>query len=216
MVTWSRLRWAGVVLGMALLGVLIALLAWGVEGNSDALDAERERVGDLSEQAQENAEKAVAQAEALEKANRRLERLGKRPVQAPEDESDVELVPVPGPQGEPGARGPRGLSCIEQLSFQQCRGNEGTRGKRGKQGAPGEDSTVPGPQGERGPRGAPGEDGPQGPAGERGPAGPPGPQGERGESAYPFTFTFTVQQNPAQSTTYTVTCTPDGCTVSES
>jgi hypothetical protein len=43
-----------------------------------------------------------------------------------------------------------------------------------------------------------------------------GKDGADGQSALPFTFTFTVQTNPSQSTTYTVTCTVDGCTVDES
>ena len=55
-----------------------------------------------------------------------------------------------------------------------------------------------------------------GPAGEQGPAGPAGADGKDGQSPFPFAFTFVVQNNPAQSTAYTVTCTADGCTVTES
>ena len=43
-----------------------------------------------------------------------------------------------------------------------------------------------------------------------------GQDGKDGASPFPFTFSWTVQNNPAQSTTYTVTCTTDGCTTTES
>lgn len=229
MSSWSRTRWVVVIAVMALLGVGLALLAWSVEHNADRLDDAQQRGDDLAAQAEENAAVAASQADALKEANRRLERLGKRPVQAEETE-DVELVPVPGPQGEPGARGPRGLSCVEQLSFGRCRGDEGERGKQGTQGergpkgeqgeiGPQGDRGAAGPQGEPGTQGPAGERGPAGPQGEPGPAGPQGPQGEQGppgESAYPFIFTFTVDKNAVQSTTYTVTCTAEGCTVEQS
>lgn len=76
-----------------------------------------------------------------------------------------------------------------------------------------------------GPKGEKGDQGP-GPSSEQVAAGVAdwctprgdciGPAGPAGQSAFPFTFAFTVQQNPAQSTTYTVTCTADGCAVSQS
>ena len=43
-----------------------------------------------------------------------------------------------------------------------------------------------------------------------------GKDGVDGKDAFPFTFSFTVETNPSQSTTYTVTCAVDGCTVATS
>lgn len=42
-----------------------------------------------------------------------------------------------------------------------------------------------------------------------------GVDGQDGQSAFPFTFSWTVQENPAHSTTYTVTCTADGCSTTQ-
>lgn len=129
------------------------------------------------------------------------------------------IVGPVGPRGEPGAdgadgrdgesivgpTGPRGetgqaatptqiRAAVDDFCGQgRCVGPVGPQGERGPAGPAGADSTVPGPQG------------------------PPGPAGEPGQSAYPFTFSFTVQQNPAQATTYTVTCTaPGACGVATS
>jgi hypothetical protein len=110
----------------------------------------------------------------------------------------------PGPRGAPGARGPAGVPGEAGVD-----GLAGVRGETGETGAPGAQGEI-GPQGEQGPAGPPGPPGPTGPQGERGPA---GERGQPGQSAYPFTFTFVVEQNPVQSTRYTVTCTAEGCTV---
>lgn len=71
-------------------------------------------------------------------------------------------VPIPGPQGSVGPRGPQGIA-----------GPQGPEGPQGIQGPQGET----GPQGPVGPTGAAG---PQGPIGLTGPAGPQGIQGETG------------------------------------
>lgn len=107
---------------------------------------------------------------------------------------------IPGPQGATGEQGPRGPD-----------GPRGRAGATGPAGPPGED----GSDGLQGPPGPKGEQGPAGPQGEQGQVGPQGPQGE---SAYPFTFNFTVPgDNPAEpDRTYTVTCTQSGCTVEQS
>lgn len=96
----------------------------------------------------------------------------------------------------------------------QC---QGSAGRPGRDGAPGV----------RGPPGA-AATGPQGPAGPgpsdaqvqsavadycnahgncQGPKGDTGPPGRDGQDAYPFTWTFTVQVNPAQTQTFTCTLT---------
>lgn len=115
----------------------------------------------------------------------------------------AEQGPV-GPAGATGATGPAGPQGL-----QGPRGFIGPVGPRGPQGKQG----VSGNQGVTGSTGASGPQGPQGPAGPAGPAGKDGTNGTDGKdgtSAYPFTFTFTIQQNPAQSQTYTVTCTAAG------
>lgn len=115
---------------------------------------------------------------------------------------------------------------VRAAVLEYCDARGECRGPAGEQGNPGEDGQD-GAAGAQGPPGPPPSDaqvaqavatycssrnecrGPQGPAGDRGPSGP------AGKSAYPFTFTFTVRQNPVQSTTYTVTCETAGepCTV---
>lgn len=135
-----------------------------------------------------------------------------------------------GPQGIPGLQGPMGIPGL-----QGEKGDKGDKGDTvvGPQGIQG----IPGIQGPKGDAGANGLDGAAGPAGPPGPAGAdgqnatqsqvdsavnafcssandpcrstvPGPTGPAGKNAYPFTFTFVIQNNPVQRTTYT-------CTVSD-
>ena len=101
-----------------------------------------------------------------------------------------------------------------------CRGAHGTTGSAGTDGQNGTDGQdgAPGPAPTADQIAAAVNDYCTGHDNCRGPAGTDGKDGvdgKDGQSAFPFTFTFTVQNNPAQSTTYTVTCTADGCTVTE-
>lgn len=135
-------------------------------------------------------------ATALAKANARLVDAGRQPVTDP--------GPVlPGPAGEPGATGAQGPAGD--------RGPQGWPGRPGKPGAAGQDGAT----GAQGPAGAEGPPGPAGPQGERGEPGPKGDQGPAGPGPWPFTFNFTVRTLTG-STTYTVTCAAEGCTVTES
>jgi len=152
-----------------------------------------------------------AQDRALAEANRRLEEAGQRPVPAPEPGEPGQAGP-PGPSGPVGPQGPPGPQGL--TGPQGARGKQGIRGALGEPGAEGATGAT-GAQGPAGPQGPAGEQGPQGPAGPAGADGQDGAKGATGEDAFPFTFSFTVQTTPAQSTTYTVTCTVDGCTVTE-
>lgn len=81
--------------------------------------------------------------------------------------------PAPGQDGTNGTNGTagaRGLTCVEELGIDRCRGPKGDPGDLGPQG-------VAGPQGEPG---QPGRDGLEGPAGPQGPAGPACPAGYEG------------------------------------
>ncbi|WP_262702065.1 MULTISPECIES: collagen-like protein [Streptomyces] len=69
-------------------------------------------------------------------------------------------VPIPGPQGDPGAPGKSG--------------NDGRPGKPGATGQPGKDG-QPGATGAPGEKGDPGQPGEKGEKGDRGEQGPPGP-----------------------------------------
>ena len=81
---------------------------------------------------------------------------------------DIQIDIVhPGPQGDPGTRGPVGEV-----------GPPGFQGAQGPQG-------VPGVEGDEGPAGEPGVDGAQGEAGERGAQGPSGPVGPPGADGLP-------------------------------
>lgn len=103
---------------------------------------------------------------------------------------DVGAPGLPGQNGAAGATGPKGE-----------KGDNGATGSQGSQGNPGVDGAQ-GSQGETGPKGDTGDVGPKGDTGDQ------GPKGDTGESAFPFTFEFTI---PATLTspayTYSVTCT---------
>lgn len=168
--------------------IAVLLLGWIVNTNVQQSDQ-------LTAQQATNA----AQDAALDEANRRLIEAGEQPVPTPEP-GPAGAVGQPGATGATGASGPRGP--------------RGPQGVRGEPGATGKAGAVgpQGPSGPQGPKGEPGAAGQQGPAGADG---TDGQDGADGQSAFPFTFAFTVETNPAQSTTYTVTCRVDGCTVSE-
>lgn len=96
-----------------------------------------------------------------------------------------------GPQGPLGPKGEQGVQGIQGVL-----GSQGIFGKPGTTGIAGE----PGPTGPAGPAGA---DGATGAAGADGsPGGPSGATGADGQSAFPFSFTFTV---PSGSYDCTVT-----------
>jgi hypothetical protein len=111
-----------------------------------------------------------------------------------------------------------------------CDGRGECRGPAGSDGTDGEDGALGAP-GADGQDGADGRDAPpptqtqvdqavatycdarggcRGPKGDRG---EPGADGADGASAVPLTFSFTVQHNPVQSTTYTCVVTAPGQTV---
>lgn len=161
--------WAIVAVCMALLGAGMALMLHHLS----LQDARLDHAQAVRQQLEATQQK---QADALEKANRRLRKHGAQPVQTPPAAPE----PVTGATGEQGPRGPRGYP--------------GPRSEvPGPQGPPGEDSTVPGPAG---PAGPPGKDstvpGPQGPAGPPGKDSTvPGPKGDKGDpgTATPGTYT---------------------------
>lgn len=167
-----------------------------------------------------------------------LRALGERPAVEPRDVP--EPIPGPqGEPGRPPTTEEIAAAVRAYCAGGRCDGQSATAGQvraavmeycnargecRGASGQPGE----PGPSGADGQDGSDGATGPQGPPpsdeqvaqavaaycaahnGCQGPQGPPGPAGPSGRSAYPFTFSFTVRQNPAQATTYVVECrTPD-------
>lgn len=100
-------------------------------------------------------------------------------------------------------------------------GLSGTDGRSGAPGVPGKDGTD-GRDGLDGANGATGFTGPAGPPGAPGKDGAPGmdgapgKDGSNGQSAYPFSFSFTVPGNGVgQDVTYTVVCSsPGSCSTS--
>jgi Collagen triple helix repeat (20 copies) len=126
------------------------------------------------------------------------------------DQAPSSIVGPQGPQGPRGKEGPPGPEG--PIGPQGFIGPMGLPGVSGKPGAKGKDGTD-GSQGPAGPAGATGDTGPMGPTGETGPPGTPGEPGKDGtngtdgKDAFPFTFSFVVQNNPVQTTTYTCTVT---------
>jgi hypothetical protein len=188
------IRWGKVLLpllGFAVFILLLAAFLWVASENddlarrTDASDADR---ADLRADLE-------AQQDALEKANRRLIKAGEKPVIGPAPLVGPPGIPgIPGLQGPPGPQGPPGRDGLNGQD-----GDRGPAGQTGRAGLAGQD----------------GQDGGTGSAGEDGQDGRDGAPGEGGQSAFPFTFTFTVRTSPLQSTTYIVTCMVDGCTVTE-
>lgn len=169
-------RWAYRRRGVLWLVAVLLFLGGGVGLALLQIRAEAHR-------AETRGEAVALLAEDVRTLRAQLEGLGQEPAApAPEDAVDeleddgVELVPVPGPRGEPGEPGSDGVDGRDGEDGEP--GQDGVDGEPGEPGDPGEpgadgtDSTVPGPQGEQG---VPGRDGEDGEDGERGPAGPPGP-----------------------------------------
>lgn len=153
-----RVVWA--LVGLLALALLIALVIASIRLNdqnadlTDRVDRSDTQLADAEDQLDEQA----AAAAALEQ---QLRQLGEDPVVVPEDVPDAPTIIA-------GTRGPRGLSCIEEIGYPRCRGDRGAAGGEGEDGA---DSTVPGPKGDKG------DQGPQGEKGEKGDTGPAGPAG---------------------------------------
>lgn len=194
-------KWVAIVLTFAVVGIALAVLAGRQADVSAEQSAERDRRVALELDLAQQKAKTQALAE-------QIRALGEKPVVSPGSPPEVITIPgitgpagVPGADGRDGARGPRGFTGID-----------GPAGPRGATGAPG----VNGIDGASGASGASGEPGPAGPEGPQGPPGPAGEPGKDGADAYPFTFVFTVETSPVTTTTYTVVCAVDGCTVTTS
>lgn len=147
----SAAKWVVVVVGFALIGVALAVIAGRqADHSADIANADARRV------ALEAA--LVEQQQTSQALAAQVRQLGERPVVSPGEAPEV--VTIPGLTGPQGATGPAG-----------ARGARGLSGKRGPRGFTGLD----------GPVGATGATGPQGATGPAGPQGPPGAQGEPGK-----------------------------------
>jgi hypothetical protein len=165
-------RRTNIVLAWVVGIVVLALGAWLV-GKVTTLGEENHRFEQRDRQSLDDRrdlrERLDREEAALAALAEQLRQLGEEPVVEPVDPPPLgQLIPIPGP---------RGLSCIEEIGLQPCRGDQGRTGSAGAAGDPG----APGQQGAQG---AQGEPGPQGPQGERGPDGPAGPSG----TAQPGTY----------------------------
>lgn len=173
----------------------------------------------------------TAQAQALEIANNKLTKLGQTPVAAPNvpvivgPQGPIGQTGLQGPQGPQGVPGKNGSNAtLEQVSAalaDYCRTTHNCQGPTGATGMPGPagpagatgatgpkgDTGAAGATGATGPAGPPGPAGPTGAQGPKGDTGATGPQGERGQSAYPFSFSFTVPANGPLDHNHTYTCT---------
>ena len=139
--------------------VAIVVVAW--QQNNDRHDAEvRLRNAEVSREA------LAAQ----------VEQMGGEPV----EDTDGDVVVVPGPPGAPGADGRDGRRGLD--GKEGAAGQPGPPGAIGAQGAPG--------VGFPGETGATGEAGGPGPAGAQGEPGPAGAPGQSGPAVGSFTFTI--------------------------
>ena len=139
----------GVVLIALLCGIAIYLV----------LDDVTDRLTAAERRADQNSTELDAAKTTVEALNEQLRQLGEKPVVEPDDvPSDAEVVVIP---GQPGPKGDRGESCIEEIGYPRCRGAEGDEGSDGVAGLDGADG-APGPKGDAGERGPQGEQGPKG------------------------------------------------------
>jgi hypothetical protein len=173
--------------------IVAGWIAWGQKQNQ--VDAGR----DLATQVQKACASGALEADEFERLCKKADQVQEVAKEGPQGPPGISgLQGPPGPPGPMGPQGPQGLM--------------GMMGLPGANGATG----GPGPTGLQGPPGPAGEPGPVGPEGPQGEPGPRGEKGDPGESAYPFSFTFTVSGNGlGADTTYTVNCTTDGCTVTK-
>lgn len=166
--TLHRSKWAMVVVAAAVLTLCMWAVMWLAHENAQFEERDQQSLSDRK-MLRERLDKDEAAIEAL---TEQLHQLGEKPVVRPEDiPDDTDLVLVPGPQG------PRGYSCIEELGYPRCRGDQGEAGSNGANGAPGRDGVD----------GAPGATGPAGPPGPAGPKGEPGKDGRDGVDGRPGT-----------------------------
>lgn len=150
-----------VVLAVAVLVLCIWAVMWLSHENARFEERDRESLSDRRA-LRERLDKDEAAIQAL---NEQLRQLGEKPVVQPEDvPQGTDVVVIPGPKGD------RGPSCIEELGYPRCRGDEGASGSDGRPGMPGRD----------GANGADGEDGAPGPRGEPGAPGRDGRDGVDG------------------------------------
>ncbi|MEP6477859.1 MAG: hypothetical protein ABJB03_00580 [Rhodoglobus sp.] len=174
---WS-IFWGGLVIACFLIGAAAAII-FIVQAGHD-----RDNAAAIQQQQGETIDNL---ASALDESRHQLQDNGLNPVAPPSSE----LVPVPGPAGEPGTAGAQGP--------QGPRGFDGHDGIDGKDGAPGAPGTT-------------GLDGATGPQGDPGPAGAPGNPGADGQppTSWSFTWvgiTYTCQRTePFDATAPTYTC----------
>jgi hypothetical protein len=166
--TYRRRHLLWIVAALLFLGGAVSLALLQVRAEAARADARGEAVALL--------------AEDVRTLRAQLEGLGQEPAAPPpEDAVDeleddgVELVPVPGPRGEPGEPGRDGADGQDGGDGEP--GVDGVDGEPGEPGVDGQDGTPgePGADGAQGQQGVPGEPGADGEDGERGPVGPPGP-----------------------------------------
>lgn len=166
-----------VVVSVAVLVLCIWAVMWLSHENAQFEERDRESIAD-----RKALRGRLDQDEAaIEALTEQLRLLGEKPVVSPEDVPDgADVVVIPGPQG------PRGYSCVEELGYPRCRGDEGASGI---DGAPGRDGTdgLDGANGATGPMGPPGPAGPQGEPGAPGKDGRDGVDGRDG-TAQPGTY----------------------------
>lgn len=166
--TLTATKWAVVVVGFALVGVMLAILAGRQSDNSTILAAEQHRRAALEAALFDQQTTSQALAD-------QVRALGERPVVSPGKPPEVVSIPgITGPQGIPGlagatgetgragSRGPRGFTGLDATGATGPQGPAGPTGQQGEQGPQGEGQ--PGPQGPAGDRGTDGAQGPAGPA----------------------------------------------------
>jgi len=158
--------WAAV--GALLIGLLIGITTAVFKLNADNREL-AERIAESRADRADLRRLLEQQAAALDDANARLIELGEEPVIEQPDHPSLPTI----------LQGRRGLSCVEELGYELCRGPDGKPGKDGRPGRDGVDgvdgeSGIPGKDGDPGAPGKDGAKGDKGDPGEPGPAGPPG------------------------------------------
>lgn len=182
--------------------LLIGAVAWffyqRTEASEDDRASLRETIGEQQAQIKEDDASITALRGVVDELRQRC--ADADDCDAPSMDEILANIPaaaagLPGRDGRDGSNGANGLDGRDGLNG--IDGEDGLPGQPGADGQPG----TPGKDGVDGKDGAPGKD---------------GVDGKDGQSAYPFSFTFTVPGNGVgNDVTYTVACTaPGACTTS--
>ena len=207
---YSRRRFLGTWLAVALMSILIALALWLSVNTAHRQNQTAHLTASSAKETAKGAQESTDQIVLYLQGKQGLPGVpganGKNG--APGQPGSVPSELPPGPKGDTGARGAAGpAGSAGPAGAAGTPGADGTTGPAGPSGAAGETGSAgeKGPTGEAGAKGEKGEKGATGATGAQGPPGAPGPQGPAGLTKVQ-TVIATSANNDAPVKQVTATC----------